>query len=195
MSKQPLNFQPNLNGRLLLRGRLRHFRKVNFPKTQVKNLEFFEVPESVKIQNASNKTGYLVATVSNGNRSLTSKRLFFRQGQTRKFRDFSRISVNKEADSVRFQVVGDISLVITLDRRAAFAVVEDLPEAGLRVDDIRSTSMSISWKGKEFPGTLFRVVLTSPQDTKEYTTSESSLHATGLRHDTAYKVQLFKVEK
>lgn len=197
MSKQLLNFQPNFfKGRLYLRGKLKHSRQVDFPKTHVKDLEFFEIPQAVTIQNASQTTlGYLKATVSNGNKSLVSKTLLLRGGQKRNFSDFGRIPVNKEADGVRFSAIGKTDFIITLDESAAFTVVEDLPEADLRVDDIRSTSMSISWNGEKFPETLFKVVLTSPQDTKEYTTSKSILHATGLRDDTAYKVQLFKVDK
>lgn len=191
--EQRLNFRPNFNKRLLLRGSARQFRTVNFPKTRVKTLDFTNISNSVTIQNSSySKTGYFIATVKSGNRSLVSKRLFFRKGQTRRFKDFSHISVKNEVDSVRFHVVGSINLVITLDSRAAFKIHEELPDADLQVDDRRSTSMSLSWNGKAFPGALFKVILSSDSHTIEYTTKESFLDATGLNSDTAYKVQLLK---
>ena len=192
--KQTLDFEPNFSGKLLLRHG--EFRRVSFPKSETKTISFRGIPSSVKVQNSSNvNTGYFKVVVYNGLKAVTSRTLYLRKRQVRKLSDFGTVNVNSEADNVRFYVFGNIQGIITLDDGAAFEVEEDLPETDLRVEDVRSTSMTISWKGEEFPDTLFRVVLSSLHDTKEFTTYNDSLHATGLRDDTAYKVQLYKVEK
>lgn len=189
VTKQPFNFTPTFRDKILLRGDKTQFRTIQFPSTKVKKISFKR--SAVQVQNSSNDGwGFLKVYVLNGNRVVASTQLSIPSRATKNMSDLTDVVVDSMADSIRVIATRGF-LLLSFQEDSSFHIIPELPDANLEASDITSNSMSISWDGTGFTGGTFRVLLSSEEETIEYTTKESSVTATGLTNNTVYKVGLY----
>ena len=190
VTKQPFNITPNFLNRLRLAGSKRtETREIDFPQTKSTTISFANT--KIEVQNTTaRRTGYVRVYIKNGNSIVTRKQMHINPLQRRNLSDFGIFNVNSVVDS--FVIEGSrADLVFYSIENSSFELVSGLPDPNLEASDVTSTSMSISWDGTGFVGATFKVLLSSGEETIEYTTEESSVTASGLTNSTAYKVSLY----
>lgn len=187
VTKQPFNFE---GSRLYMAAGA--WKRISFPPTKVSKIRFRE--SGVEVQNTGSSVAYLRLYATNGNKSAgqSGSVMLGPWPDKKNLNDVGNMHVDSMVDSL--VVIASQRLTLYFEEDSSFEIITELPSANLKATDITSSSMSISWDGTEFSGATFKVVLSSEEETKEYTTNESHINPLGLSGDTSYVVSLY-VEK